>query len=302
MVNADDVVQPAGAVDAADPPAEAVLAHPIPVVQGVAPELAVGAEIVGRHTGYGLGNQRFIQLEELRLRPHVSGIHGHIDGQVADDADALRVDIVAQPLPLAEEQVLQIGEEIHILLQQGTVFLQRLRLPQADIVGPLRPRLHAEMALARHEQGIVWEPALICLHEGGHGLAAALPVTLEGLAQQVEALFVDAAVVHMTGIAAPLAPAALGLGQQTVGDEQLGVNVVGVTGVGGEALVGGIPVAGRAKRQHLPVALARRVEEIRKIVCRLPQRADPVGGGQGGDGHQNTTGTFHGNKSLSIEN
>ena len=158
------------------------------------------------------------------------------------------------------------------------------------------------MTLVRHEQGIVREPALICLHEGGHGLTIPLPAALKGLAQQVEALFIDAAVVHMAGVTAPLAPAALGLGQQTVGDEQLGVNVVGVTGVGGEALIGRISVAGRAKRQHLPVALTRRVEEIRKIVCRLPQRANPVGGGQGGDGHQNTTGTFHGNKSLSIEN
>ena len=171
MVDADDVVQLAGAVDAADPPAEAVLPHAVPVVQRVAPQLSVGAEIVWRYAGHGLGDQRLVQLEELRLRPHVGGIHGHIDGQVADDADALRVDIVPQPVPLLEEQILQVGEELHVLPQQGAVLLHRPLLPQTDVIGPLRPRLHAEMALAGHKQGVIRQPAAVCLLEGGHGLA-----------------------------------------------------------------------------------------------------------------------------------
>ena len=211
------------------------------------------------------------------------------------------MDIVPQPVPLLEEQILQVGEELHILPQQGAVLLHRPLLPQTDVIGPLRPRLHAEMALAGHKQGVIRQPAAVCLLEGGHGLAAALPAPLEGLVQQVEPLFIDAAVVHIPGIAAPLAPAALRSGQQTVGDQQLGVDVVGVPGVGRKALVRRIAVAGGAKRQHLPVALARRVEEIREIIRRLPQRADPIGGRQRGDGHQNTTGTFHSSTSLSIE-
>ena len=151
MVDADDVVQLTGAIDAAYPPAEAVLPHTLPIVQRIAPQLAVGTEIVWRHAGHGLGNQRLVQLEEFRLRPHIGGVHSHIDGQIADDTDALRVDVVPQPVPLAEEQILQVDEELHVLLQQRAVLLHRAVLPQTDIIGPLRPRLHTEIALAGHK-------------------------------------------------------------------------------------------------------------------------------------------------------
>ena len=210
------------------------------------------------------------------------------------------MDVVPQAIPLLEEQILQVGEEIHVLLQQRTVLLRRALLPQADVVRPLRPRLHAEMALAGHEQGVVRQPTGIGRGKGGHRLAVPLPAPLECLMQQVKPLLVDAAVVHVAGVAAPLAAAALALGQQAVGDEQLGVDEIGIARVGGKALVRRIAIAGGPQRQHLPVALARCLQEVREVVGRLSQRADPVGGGQGGDGHQNTTGTFHSSTSLSF--
>ena len=39
----------------------------------------------------------------------VGGVHGHIDGHVADDLDVQGVDIVPQGVPLLEEEVLQGG-------------------------------------------------------------------------------------------------------------------------------------------------------------------------------------------------
>ena len=85
-----------------------------------------------------MGNQIVVQLEELRLGPDVGGVHGHVDGQIADDADALLVDVVAQSGPLPEKQKLQIGEELHILPQKCAVLVQHgLVLTKAKVVvGP----------------------------------------------------------------------------------------------------------------------------------------------------------------------
>ena len=85
VVQPQQVIQPPGTVHPADPPAEAVGLHGVPVVQGIAPQLAVGGEIVRRHPGHLLGHQVFVQLEAAGGRPHVGGVHGHVNGQVADD-------------------------------------------------------------------------------------------------------------------------------------------------------------------------------------------------------------------------
>ena len=295
MVDADHVIQLARAVDAADPPAEAVRLHHVPAIQRRAPELAVLAEIVGRDAADGGGDALVVHLEELGLGPHVGAVQGDVDGQVTDDLDVQAVEIRPQGRPLAEEQELDIDEQLHILPQFGAIFLQHLRgLPQAQsLVGPVGPGLHAEMTLAGHVQGIVLQPAAVLLPEGGHSLGVTLPAPLFGDGQHLEAAFVDLAVVHIPRLGAPLAAGDLALLQQTVGHQHVQVDKVGVSGKGGKALIRGIAVAGGAKGQHLPIVLARGVEEVGEIIGGLAQCADAIGGRQGGDGHQNTTGTFH---------
>ena len=287
VVDADNVVQLARAVNAADPPAEAVAAHGVPIVQGVAPQLTVGGEVVRRYARHRLGHQLFVQLEELRLRPHVGGVQRHVDGQVADDVDALTVDVVPEGVPLAEEQELQVGEQLHVLMEQLAVFFQhRLALAEADVhVRPLRPRLHGEVTLARHVQGVVRQPAFVLRDEVRHRLRVTRPAALVRLVQQGETVLIDLAVVHPAGVAAPVALGALGFFQQTVRHQQFQVDEVGVAGVGGKALVGGVAVAGGAKRQHLPVGLTGVLQKIGEVVCRFAQCTDTVPGGQGGDRH-----------------
>ena len=298
MVDTQHVEQLSRAVDAPYPPAKAVIPHGVPVVQRVAPQLPVGAEVIRRHAGHRLGHELVVQLEELGLGPHVGGIHGHVDGQVADDADVQRVDVVPQRVPLLEEQVLHVYEERHVLRQQRAVFLQRLFLTQPDGLRPFRPGLHAEMALAGHIQRVVRQPPGVVRGEGRHLRAVPLPAPLEGLVQQREPALVDLAVVHVPGIIAPVAGLAFLLRQQPVGHQQLRVDVVGIARVGGKALIRRVAVAGRAEGQHLPVALPRVMQEIREIIGRLAQRADAIGRGQGGHGHQNTTASIHTSTSL----
>ena len=79
VVEAEDVIHLDGAFDAADPPAEAVLAHGVPVVERVAPELAVLGEVVRRDAGDLLRDVLLVELEELRLAPDVGGVRRDVD-------------------------------------------------------------------------------------------------------------------------------------------------------------------------------------------------------------------------------
>ena len=55
-----------------DPPAIAHIPQSLPVVNGIAPELAGGAEVVGRHACDKEGPPVFIQPEQLRIGPYVA--------------------------------------------------------------------------------------------------------------------------------------------------------------------------------------------------------------------------------------
>ena len=79
VVQTDDIVELAGGGHAADPPVEVHLLHLIPVVQGVAPELAVLGEGIGGAACHGGGSQRLVQLEQAGLGPDLHGVVGDID-------------------------------------------------------------------------------------------------------------------------------------------------------------------------------------------------------------------------------
>ena len=294
MVNADHIVELLRAADAADPPAIAVACHRFVVVERVAPELPVGAEAVGRDAGDLNGDVAFVQLEHLGLCPHVGGVHRHIDGQVADDADAEGVDIVLERGPLAEEQKLNVGEQLHVVAQHAAVALNdRTVLAAANVlIVPLRPRLHAEVALERHEECVIRQPALVFLFKRCDVLVVARKAARLGLFKQRKAAFVDLAVVNIAGIVAPVAGVDLCARQELILDEQVEVDEVWVASKGGEALIRRVAVARRAERQELPVFLSRGGEKVGKVIGGLAHRADAVGRGKGRDRHQNAGGTF----------
>ena len=200
VVDADHVVELLGAVDAADPPAEAVALHCVPVVERVAPELAVLCEGIGRHAGHLAGHALAVELEVFGLRPDVRGVERHIDGHVADEADALAVGVIAQRLPLAEEEDLQEDPEVHLVLQLLVRPLHGLAAVQAQIlIRPLAPAGHAVAALERHEQRVIPDPGVVP-PEGRHLLREALPAAFVGQAQHREAVGVDLAVVDAGGV------------------------------------------------------------------------------------------------------
>ena len=279
MVDADDVIEPPGAVHTADPPAEPGLGHFFIIVERIAPKLTVRTEVVGRDAGDLRGDIVFIQLEILRLAPHVRGVHGHIDGQIADDADAKRVDIGLERSPLPEKEKLNIGEQLNVRLEEPAVFFEGSRASAAAnvLVGPLAPGLHAEVPLERHEQSVVRKPVRILRGKALHLTAVALETAFGGFLQKRKAVFVELPVIDTAGIRAPVTAFDLPAREKPVVDQRVEIDEIRVACKGGKALVGGVAAACGTKREQLPVALTGRVQKIGKIIRGPAHRADAVG-------------------------
>ena len=76
-----------GEVQALFPPGVAVLAHRFPMIEGVAPKLPRGAEIVGGRPGHDGGPPLCVKEEVVGMGPHVDRVRGHEEGEIADDTD-----------------------------------------------------------------------------------------------------------------------------------------------------------------------------------------------------------------------
>src|SRR5262245_59142462 len=90
-----------------NPPSVPAPSMGFPVVDGVAPELALGIEIVRRDAANKSRPSLLVQLEQLRIGPHVAGVRGDEKGQVADQAHAVLVRVVLQSFSLAEQEELR---------------------------------------------------------------------------------------------------------------------------------------------------------------------------------------------------
>ena len=121
----------------------------------------------------------------------------------------------------------------------------------------------------------------------GHG--ALFQEVRVGFAQHSEAPFVEGAVVHFQRVFAPAFCLEVCGGQQTLFFQRFQVHKIGVARKGRAALVGAVPIARGAQGQDLPDLLACRRKEIHKFFCLFAKAADPVGAGQAGHRHQNTT-------------
>jgi hypothetical protein len=97
------------------PPREAVLAHALPAVERVAPELAGLAEVVGRDAGDRARAKLLVEVEQLGVRPHVRAVERDVDRRVAEDRTSLLARRVVQRLPLLEEQELRERVEVDLL-------------------------------------------------------------------------------------------------------------------------------------------------------------------------------------------
>ena len=158
--------------------------------------------------------------------------------------------VLPQVAPLAEEQILQKGPEVHLVPVCLVAPRHRLGPVEPDVLlRPLGPGSHAEVLLHGHKQGVVRQPGPVLLPEGVQLRRHLLPAPGKGLPQQGEALGEDGAVVHPLRVVAPVDVGKVRLGQKAVLHQQIQVDEIGVARKGGKALVGAVAVAGGAQGQ-----------------------------------------------------
>ena len=300
MVDADDVKAAARRAHALEPPIKAAGSHVIPVVDRVAPELAVPAEAIGRTTGHDARTAGAGELEVFRMRPDVGGIERGVARQIADDADAAVVGVFAQPLPLVVEAVLQEAVEADVGFEQGAVTLDRGGLVRTDVGGPFGPRAAAEVGLHGHKERVFREPRGLLLHIfikiRGHGLQKAR----ERAAQHGQAGLIEEGIVDVRGVLTPALPVQLLLRQPTGGDELIRVDEVGIARKRGKRLIGRIAIARRTDREDLPIGLPGFFEKVDKVISGLAEVAHAVWRGERGNVQQNAAASVHHKKSLAI--
>ena len=303
---APEVVQPQHVVNfelkghPVQPPGVAVLFHPVPPEQRVAPQLAVGGVVVRGHPGHQGGAALVVQQELLRGGPHVGAVPGDIDGQVAHDGDALSVDIGLEFLPLAKEEVLHPLPEADVVLQ---LFFRPGHGPgaaEADVLRPLQPGGAAVPLFQGHKQGIVIQPGLVEQTEPVKGRRGAGEQPVAGTPQHRQPQAVEGLIVHPLRVVPPGEGGVLLPLQQPLPLQLVQVDEIGVARPGGEGLIGGVPIPRGADGQDLPMALPAPGQKVRKFPGLPPQGANPVGRGEGEDGHQNARAPHrHGYRRLS---
>ncbi len=106
VVEAQLVVEDEAVPQALDPPGVSGLAHPIPAVEGIPPELPGRAEVVGGNAGDACRCAVRVEVEEVLVRPHVGRVERGVDGNVAQDRDTAIARLRAKLAPARHEHVL----------------------------------------------------------------------------------------------------------------------------------------------------------------------------------------------------
>ena len=121
------------------PPAVVLLFHGRKIVERIAPQLTVLAEVVRGYAGYSRRIPLLVQLEQLLMGPTVCAVMSHEHGHVPQDCNALIPSVPVQAVPLPEEDVLEQLVMVHAAGQLHLVETDGLGVVAADVFRPLGP-------------------------------------------------------------------------------------------------------------------------------------------------------------------
>jgi len=130
----------------------------VPAVDRIAPKLAGGAEVIRWDPGHYHRLQGFIQLENVRVGPHIRTLVIHIDREIAYDLNLPLVAVGLESRPLPEEEILNPFPCLDTL---GEQFLPLLAIGRGPVFDPCRPGAPwqaAALLLKSIEQGVVVQP------------------------------------------------------------------------------------------------------------------------------------------------
>ncbi len=289
VVESDDVEQLKRAPQSLRPPFEAALCHPVPPVDRVSPQLALGAEVVGRHAGHHGGGAVVVEPEALLVSPHVGTVGGDVDGQVPEQPDVTGVAVGLQGRPLAVKEVLPVDVSLdrRFVLLAGASKGVRVAAHQGR--GPLGPGGPAVGVLQGGVERVVVEPGGLRLPKllnarrvGGRHI---VPKSAEGGAEHLPFARDQARVVDVV-VGQLCEGGQVVLRQQPVFHEGLGANQKRVAGERGRAGIGRGAGPDGPHRQHLPQPLVGAGKKVGKLKRGRPEVADAVPAGEGADGKE----------------
>src|SRR5690606_35544489 len=192
-VKADEVIEANGVeavecvLEPRDPPFVVRLGERLPVVDRVSPELSVGAEVVGRHTGEHAAFPAFVELEHLAVLPDVGAVVSDVHRHVSEQEHALLRAVLAELGPLPIERELQELLVRNFSLELAASTLHCATAPKREVGLPGRPRAVPVRALERPEQGEAGQPTAIPFAEALElRLEIALRARAEALARATQ--------------------------------------------------------------------------------------------------------------------
>ena len=162
MVDAHDVDEFVERLKTAQPPRVSRVGEFFPVVQRIAPQLALGREIIRRNTGDISRETLGVELKQIPVTPHIDRIVRHKDGDVAHDADVAGIGHRLEGAPLTSEDELREFAQLDVggVLLVG--FGHGRRFAVAQTFGPLRPeRPFGLFFLERVEKRKIVKPARV---------------------------------------------------------------------------------------------------------------------------------------------
>ena len=116
MINTHHIIHFKTVSKAFDPPFKAGLTMNIPVIKGIAPQLACGRKTI-RRTSCHLCRPVFsIQLKQPGACPRIRAVHGNINRNISDNADILFICICFQLIPLLIELKLHVFLEFNVII------------------------------------------------------------------------------------------------------------------------------------------------------------------------------------------
>ena len=258
-----------------DPPCIICFLHPVPVIQGISPELAVSREGVRWAAGHHFRTAAAVQLEQMGICPDICRVQGHINRHIANNADAFPVCIAAKRFPLPGKLELQEIVETNGVIQVLAIAFQNTRKAHQQADGPILPAVTAGLFLQRHKQRIILQPIGIGCDKLVVRFIGFKP--LKSTIEQLAAVIIQASVIYPGFF---LTPADFLLLQETFRNEGIQIDQVGVARKGGKGLIRRISVTGRTQGQDLPIGLSCTAKKIHKIICAFSHAADAIGPGQ----------------------
>ncbi len=137
----------------------------IPLVKRIAPQLSGCRKCIGWAASHCNRCAVFVELEELRVSPCISGIEGHVNRNIPDNAYALLISVCLERSPLNSKHILLELIEENLLSKFLAVLLHCCALSELDILIPLNPAHIALGSLHCHIECIVIKPGSVILYK-----------------------------------------------------------------------------------------------------------------------------------------